>query len=438
VNQMWPTASFAEHVDLLTGFPFKSSHFCRDDDAIPLLKGSVVQPGYLDWNDCERLPQEMAASFGDYCLQVGDVILAMDRPWLTSGLKCSWIKPSDPRSLLVQRVARLRGTNGLTTDYLRYLVASKAFEDYIAPITTGVNVPHISPAQIKAFQFLLPPVPIQRKITAVLSAYDDLIENDNRRIRLLEEMAQRIYREWFVDFRYPGHDTIQLVDSPLGRIPRGWSVHTISGVASRERYAVTGGPFGSKLGTKDYIARGVPVIRGTNLAVGGGFRDSDFVFVSDAKADTMLSCLAHRGDILVTQRGTLGQVGLIPPSARFYRYLLSQSQMKITVDPEMGSAQYLYAALRSPEVTARLLGHAMTAGVPHINLSLLRNFQVVWPERGLHERFDHYVQSLGEQVELLTRSIENARVTRSLLLPRLISGAIDVTDLDIELPAAAA
>jgi type I restriction enzyme S subunit len=192
--------------------------------------------------------------------------------------------------------------------------------------TLNRNHVHLLPASI-------PGVETQPKIAAILSVYDDLIENNNRRISLLEEMAQRIYREWFVEFHYPGHDTIQLVDSPLGRIPRGWSVHTISEVASRARYAVTGGPFGSKLGTKDYIARGVPVIRGTNLAVGGGFRDSDFVFVSDAKADTMLSCLAHRGDILVTQRGTLGQVGLIPPSARFDRYLLSQSQMKMGVAP---------------------------------------------------------------------------------------------------------
>jgi type I restriction enzyme S subunit len=112
--------------------------------------------------------------------------------------------------------------------------------------------------------------------------------------------------------------------------------------------------------------------------------------------------------------------------------------MKITVDPEMGSAQYLYAALRSPEVTARLLGHAMTAGVPHINLSLLRNFQVVWPERALQQRFDRTVHPLGELIENLTRSSENARVTRILLLPRLVSGAIDVTDLDIEMPEAAA
>jgi type I restriction enzyme, S subunit len=308
----------------------------------------------------------------------------------------------------------------------------------LSPYITGAAQPKLSQGNMRRIPVPLPPLATQRKIAAVLSAYDDLIENSNRRIRLLEEMAQRIYYEWFVDFRYPGREAIRPVSSALGSIPLGWSVKAISEIASPERYAVTGGPFGSKLGTKDYIDRGVPVIRGTNLAVGGGFRDSDFVFVSEAKADSLPSCLAHRGDILVTQRGTLGQVGLIPPSAQFDRYLLSQSQMKITVDPELGSAQYLYTALRSPEVTARLLGRAMTAGVPHINLSLLRNFQVVWPERALQQRFAHAVHPFGEQVENLTRSVENARVTRDLLLPRLLSGAIDVADLAIEVPEAAA
>ena len=77
----------------------------------------------------------------------------------------------------------------------------------------------------------LPPLPTQRKIAAILSAYDDLIENNNRRIKLLEEMAQRIYREWFVDFRYPGHEDVPLVDSELGPIPKGWNVQPLSDAA---------------------------------------------------------------------------------------------------------------------------------------------------------------------------------------------------------------
>jgi type I restriction enzyme S subunit len=302
----------------------------------------------------------------------------------------------------------------------------------------GASNPTLNRNHLHLLPTSVPDAPTQRKIAAVLSAYDSLIENNGRRITILEEMAQGIYREWFVDFRYPGHENIPLVGSTLGPIPAGWAVRTIAEVAAREPYAVTSGPFGSKLGRKDYIAEGVPVIRGTNLALGGGFRDSDFVFVSSEKAEDIKSCLARPGDIVVTQRGTLGQVGLIPASAKFARYVLSQSQMRITVDPTQGSNQYLYAALRSPEVTRRLQDHAMTAGVPHINLSIFREFPVVWPDDAVQAAVAQTFGLLERQVVGLTRAVERARASRDLLLPRLISGEVDVVDLDIATPEAAA
>jgi type I restriction enzyme S subunit len=314
--------------------------------------------------------------------------------------------------------------------FVSYLLRSQGLGSHdSAAAVPGVNrnVLHRLPA-------IRPPVHAQRKIATILSTYDDLIENCNRRINILDEMAQRIYREWFVDFRYPGHEGVTLADSELGLLPAGWGVRTIGDVASGERYAVTGGPFGSKLGSKDYVDRGVPVIRGTNLAVGGRFKDEGFVYVSGEKADALPSCLARPGDIVVTQRGTLGQVGLIPPSARFDRYLLSQSQMKITVDAAVGTNQYLYATLRSPEVTTRLQQQAMTAGVPHINLAILREFRVIWPPLALQKRLAATLEKLSQYGGVLNQTAAIACNTRDLLLPRLISGEVEVTDLRITTP----
>ena len=118
----------------------------------------------------------------------------------------------------------MRGTELVRTSFIHHLVGSRRFSDYIKPIVTGVNVPHISPDQIKAFSFRLPPLPTQDAICCVLDAIDDLIENNRRRIALLERMARTIYREWFVRFRYPGHEDATFVDSPLGPIPEGWEI----------------------------------------------------------------------------------------------------------------------------------------------------------------------------------------------------------------------
>src|SRR5439155_10592311 len=106
-------------------------------------------------------PAEDADSYKKFELRVGDVVLAMDRPWVTAGLKWAYIKKKDPKSLLVQRVSRLRAKNGLNQTYLRCLISSGYFSDYIQPIVTGVNVPHISGKQIGDFKIPLPTPLIQ-------------------------------------------------------------------------------------------------------------------------------------------------------------------------------------------------------------------------------------------------------------------------------------
>jgi type I restriction enzyme S subunit len=406
---------------------------------VPYLRAANVKDGRLDLSSVLEMnfaPSEQLV----YGLWNGDVLVTegCGSP-AELGASARWQNDLPGAVCFQNTLLRLRARPGKSDPgYLYHLARWCQASGAWLTASSGTSILHIGHTRAQKVPVPTPRLPAQRKIAAILSAYDDLIENNNRRIRVLEEMAKRIYGEWFVDFRYPGHEGVSLVDSELGPIPDGWEIRKIGDVASKERYGVTSGPFGSKLGTKDYLALGVPVIRGANLATGGGFRDSDYVFVSHEKADELPSCQARRQDIVVTQRGTLGQVGMIPASARFERYVISQSQMKITVDPEEGESQYLYAALRSPEVTARLLGRAMTAGVPHINLSILREFQIVWPGSGLQSSFAAAVRPGARAVEILTLASENLRATRNLLLPRLISGEIAVEYLDIPTPDLAA
>jgi type I restriction enzyme S subunit len=140
-----------------------------------------------------------------------------------------------------------------------------------------------------------------------------------------------------------------------------------------------GGPFGSNLTTRDYVDDGVPVIRGTNLPQDSEFLDDGFVFVSEGKADALASNLAHPGDIVFTQRGTLGQVGIIPESARFRRYVVSQSQMKLTVNHEIVDPRFIYYFFRHPHTVQDILSRSITSGVPHINLGILKSFDIPLP-----------------------------------------------------------
>ena len=183
----------------------------------------------------------------------------------------------------------------------------------------------------------------------------------------------------------------------------------ISQIAVDQPYAVVGGPFGSKLGRKDYATEGVPVLRGSNLPSEKRIDLTDLVFVSAEKVEKdLISNLAHPGDIIVTQRGTLGQVGLIPTDSIFDMFVVSQSQMKLTVDAAKVDARFLYYYLKSPATTRRIIDRASSSGVPHINLEIFRNFDVELPDLQTQRSvaniltfFDDLIDDIQRQIEIL-------------------------------------
>ena len=159
-----------------------------------------------------------------------------------------------------------------------------------------------------------------------------------------------------------------------------WPRKKLESLASDEPYSFVGGPFGSKLTSFDYVDVGVPVIRGSNLNSGRFLDMDDFVFVSDSKVrEDLSSNLAKPGDLVFTQRGTLGQVALIPEDGISDSYVVSQSQMKLTVDDAKADRLFLYYYFSSREAIERIMSFTSSSGVPHINLTVLRNFQVPVP-----------------------------------------------------------
>lgn len=219
----------------------------------------------------------------------------------------------------------------------------------------------------------------------------------------------------------------------------------LSELQSPARYAFVGGPFGSKLTTRDYVEQGVPVIRGVNLSGDARFNDGGYVYVSAEKARELESNMATRGDVVFTQRGTLGDVGIIPANAIHDRYVISQSQMKLSVDPCRADAAYVYYLFRSPAVISTILNSALSSGVPHINLTMLREFEVEVPDVAVQKRIASVLAAYDDLIENNTKRIgvleEMARVLyretfscdegtcESLLVSSLIErGVLEVGD----------
>lgn len=184
---------------------------------------------------------------------------------------------------------------------------------------------------------------------------------------------------------------------------------------------LVGGPFGSSLVGADYVESGVPVIRGTNLNGGRELR-GDYVFVSDAKVSSDLSRnVAKPGDLVFTQRGTLGQLALVP-SKPYPRYVVSQSQMRLRVDPEIASSSYLFYACSAPSFLRQINDNAIATGVPHINLGILARLEVPFP--GINEQ-----RAIGEVLGALDDKIAvNAafvQTTEDLLSARFAALHLD-------------
>ena len=293
----WTDVKLADAVDLLAGFAFKSEGFTGKADDIALVKGENVSQGSILWDISKRWSAGDWQQLEKYQLHPGDVVVAMDRPWVPAGLKWAFIRADDPKALLVQRCARLRpSTPYLDRDFLRFVIGSPTFEGYVKPITTGVNVPHISGRQILDFKFALPPLAEQRRIAGILSAYDELIENSQRRIRILETIARALYREWFVHFRFPGHEHVRRVGSSLGEIPEGWAVASIDDVCER----VTDGSHSSPKSVDD----GLPMASSKDMNDWGLTLETARLISRQDFADLVRNdCRPKQGDVLITKDG---------------------------------------------------------------------------------------------------------------------------------------
>ncbi len=427
-------AKLGDHAEILAGPPFDSETFTDNPDDVPLVKGENVQQGYVDWNIAKRWPASDAETFKRFRLVPGDVVVAMDRPWVTAGLKWAYIRHDDPPALLVQRVARLRGKKSLDQGFLRCVISSKYFSNYIQPIVTGVNVPHISGKQIGDFKIPVPPKQTQQKIAAILSAYDDLIANNQRRVALLERMAEEIYREWFVRLRFPGYEQGKLVKG----VPHGWHIHRMRDVVQD----YIGGGWGEEFHTAThsdnaYVIRGtdIPGLNATNIQIDVHrfhtpsnlksrlLRPGDLVFeVSGGSKDQLLG-----RNLLVTSKLLEAHENRVICASfckmiRFNTGWVSPYVMK-----------YFFKLYYETGLVG--LYQVQSTGISNYQFESFLNFQTMLvPPMEIQLKFEALVKPILVLKDGVAAQTAVLRQTRDALLPRLISGKLPVDQLNIQLP----
>ena len=193
----------------------------------------------------------------------------------------------------------------------------------------------------------------------------------------------------------------------------GWEQVTVGELAAPVKNALVGGPFGSNLGSKDYVPSGVPVIRGQNLEP-GPWVAGEFVFVTSAKARTLSANLARPGDLVFTQRGNTvlhgGQVAIVPED-HYDQYLVSQSQMKLTTDSRRADTRFLYFVFRSRQHADYLRQRAIVTGVPHTNLGILRDFKFLLPPLRQQRTIARILSALDDKIQVNRQMNETLEAT---------------------------
>ncbi len=286
------------------------------------------------------------------------------------------------------------------------------------------GVPSLSRDTLNSISILTPPLPEQKKIASILTSVDDVIEKTSAQISKLQDLKQGMMQELLT--KGIGHTEFK--DSPVGRIPKSWDVKQVDEIKGNIPYSLVGGPFGSDLTSKDYVADpGVPVIRGVNLSdAWEKFHDADFVFVSEDKASQLNRNSARPGDFVFTQRGTLGQVGIIPQNAKHDSYIISQSQMKLTPNVDILNLEYLYQYFRSPVFLKLIDLSTIATGLPHINLGILKALPVPIPGRDEQCRIAKTLLSVDKKISGKLMVLESVRLLKRSLMQDLLTGKVRV------------
>lgn len=380
----WKPVSLGEHCEVFSGYPFKSSGFTDDPDDVPLVKGENVGQGEILWGISKHWPRQDLPDLERYRLTPGDVVLAMDRPWVPAGLKYAEILESSPEALLVQRVARLRAINGLEQSFLAHLIGAPGFVAYVQSVGRGVGVPHISGKEIGAFRFLMPPRNEQKRIAEVLSAYAALIDNNRRRMALLEESARLLYNEWFVRLRFPGHEHTPIVDG----VPQGWDRVPLEDALVLQR--------GFDLPTQERQEGLVPIYGSTGV-------------------------VGHHHQAKVAAPGVVtgrsGTLGLVHFVAEDYWPLNTALWVK-----EFKRVTPLFALFLLRAMDLRQYNGG--ASVPTLDRKSAHRVEILIPSKQLIRSFDDFAADAFKQIKNLDSQNQKLRAARDLLLPRLMSGEL--------------
>jgi len=392
-----------------SGYAFKSKDWT--EGGVPVIKITNVKKGFVSLDGCSFVTEAVAQSAAAFELRPGDILISM------TGYIGEVARVRDEgRMLLNQRVGKfsVKNPTRLDNDFLFYCLRDPELKSKFAAHAYGAAQPNISPSLIEQQVIPLPALPIQRRIASVLSAYDDLIKNSQRRIKILEEMARSLYREWFVNFRYPGHEFVPLVSSPLGEIPQGWEVKKVE-----DSFVVSGGGTPSRKEPEFWDGGKIQWYSPSDLTGAGTmFMDDSGDHITELGLAQSSARMFPPRSVMLTSRATIGAIAVnTEPACTNQGFITCLTNERVPL-------YFLFYWLTENVPTFQRMASGAT--FKEISRGVFKTIDFLHPPGNIVEQFESIATPIAETLLSLQRQIQNLRRTRDLLLPRLLSGQIDV------------
>jgi type I restriction enzyme S subunit len=410
----WRDCKLGELLQIKHGYAFLGEHFGNNGTHVVLTPGNFLEDGGFN-EKSDKAKWYSGPIPDDYVLKEGDLIVAMTEQ-AEGLLGSSALVPRSGVYLHNQRLGLVQILDREQTDqnFIYYLFNSKPVRQQIRASASGTKIRHTAPSRIAEVKVSVPPFPVQRRIAGILSAYDELIENSQRRIRILESMARALYREWFVHFRFPGHENLPRVHSSFGEIPLGCEVKAIHHFGK----VVTG-----KTPIKvrpDFYGKDMPFVKTPDMH-GNMFILGTKERLSTMGVNSQINKILPAGSICVSCIGTIGVVSITTEDCQ------TNQQINSVVLANSSSREYLFLRLQDAKQALENLG-ANGATMGNVNKSKFEQMEIICPPIELLHSYHCLVEPIFSEILSLFRQIQNLGHTRDLLLPRLLSGQINFNE----------
>ena len=406
----------AQDNGLIQTGPFGSQLHQSDYQAegIPVVMPKDIVEGHISVETIARVSEETVDRLTRHKLKPRSIVL----PRRGEVTKRAFIVPEQEGWLCGTGCLKLElSGNKLLPEFLYYFMEQSHVSRWLEQHAVGTTMLNLSASIVADLPIFYPQsLNAQSKIASILTTYDTLIENNKRRMALLEASARLLYEEWFVRLRFPGHAQVPVVDG----VPEGWARKTLASVCI-EDIGIQTGPFGSQLHQSDYVDDGVPVVMpkdiiDSRISVDGIAKIPDFL------AETLSRHRMMVGDTVYGRRGDIGRRAFI--SNRQTGWLCGTGCLRIRPDTTHIHPRFLFDTLGAPETAGTIANRAKGATMPNLNSTILKSVPILVAPRILQNHYADQVESMYAISETLSEQNQKLKVARDLLLPRLMSGEI--------------